>query len=161
VYSGAIVQGHTNLTDIETAIELLWRVDIDPSDIVMGFGFYGRSFTLADDSCTTPGCPFTAGGSPGPCTATSGYLAYYEIAEVLEANPSVVPVYDETAAVMYINWGDNQWVSYDNETTFKQKVDWANGIGLGGAMIWASDQGELFIAIESINDADGNNNASP
>ncbi|KAL5337437.1 hypothetical protein BJX70DRAFT_399738 [Aspergillus crustosus] len=32
------------------------------------------------------------------------------------------------------------WISYNNKTTLKQKVDWVNSVGLGGAMIWASDQ---------------------
>ncbi|GKZ28159.1 hypothetical protein AbraCBS73388_012029, partial [Aspergillus brasiliensis] len=137
---GNIVQGHTNLTDIKTAVELLWRVDTDPSKVVMGFGFYGRSFTLSDKSCSSPGCPFSSGGTAGSCTDTSGYLAYYEITDVLEKNSDITPVHDESAAVLYFTWGDGQWISYDNKTTFKQKVDWANNIGLGGAMIWASDQ---------------------
>ncbi|GKZ39502.1 hypothetical protein AbraIFM66950_000449, partial [Aspergillus brasiliensis] len=137
---GNIVQGHTNLTDIKTAVELLWRVDTDPSKVVMGFGFYGRSFTLSDKSCSSPGCPFSSGGTAGSCTDTSGYLAYYEITDVLEKNSDITPVHDESAAVLYFTWGDGQWISYDNKTTFKQKVDWANNVGLGGAMIWASDQ---------------------
>lgn len=40
---GSIVQAHTNLTDIEQALELLWRNKIDPGQVVMGLGFYGRS----------------------------------------------------------------------------------------------------------------------
>ena len=40
-------------------------------------------------------------------------------------------VYDSVAAVNYIQFGDdnNQWVSYDDAITFKQKVDWANKLG--------------------------------
>lgn len=55
---GSIVQAHTNLTEIKLAADLFWRVNIPPAKIVMGFGFYGRSFTLSDTSCTTPRCPF-------------------------------------------------------------------------------------------------------
>ncbi len=40
---GSIVQAHTNLTEIEFALELLWRNKIDPGQVVMGLGFYGRS----------------------------------------------------------------------------------------------------------------------
>ncbi|KAG9571281.1 glycoside hydrolase family 18 protein, partial [Aureobasidium melanogenum] len=137
---GAIVQGHTNLTEIKLAAELFWRVNIPPSKIVMGFGFYGRSFTLASSSCTTPGCAFSGASNPGPCTQTGGYLAYYELESVLNNNPSIKPIHDEDAAVMYFVWNNNQWISYDNAATYKQKVDWANSVGLGGAMIWASDQ---------------------
>jgi chitinase len=42
---------------------------------------------------------------------------------------------------MYFTFNGNQWVSFDNDVTFKQKADWANSVGLGGAMIWASDLG--------------------
>jgi len=49
--SGSIVQAHTNLTEIQLAVDLLWRVNVDPSQVAMGFGFYGRAFTLSDSSC--------------------------------------------------------------------------------------------------------------
>ena len=40
---GPIVQAHTNLTEIDNALELLWRNDIDPKQVTLGLGFYGRS----------------------------------------------------------------------------------------------------------------------
>lgn len=144
---GSIVQGHTNLTEIKLAMELYWRVNIPPSKLVLGFGFYGRSFTLLDPSCTSPGCPFSGASSPGPCSATGGIFAYYEVHELLkqyngQKRAAISPVHDEAAAVKYFTFDKDQWVSYDDEDTFKQKVDWANSVGLGGAMIWASDLGE-------------------
>ncbi|THX54883.1 glycoside hydrolase [Aureobasidium pullulans] len=136
---GSIVQGHTNLTEIKSAAELFWRVKIPASKIVMGFGFYGRSFTLADPSCTTPGCAFSGASMPGPCSDAAGILAHYEIEAVLDADSSIKPTYDKDAAVNYFTFDKDQWVSYDDKTTFKQKIDWANNVGLGGALIWASD----------------------
>ena len=153
---GSIVQGHTNLTEVKLAAELFWRVNIPPAKIVMGFGFYGRAFTLADPSCSKPGCPFKGASKPGSCTDTGGYLAYYEIQDILNGKGSngtssngtswkkratIDTVHDKENAVNYFTFGGDQWVSYDTKETFKQKVDWANGIGLGGALIWASDQG--------------------
>jgi chitinase len=116
-------------------------VDTDPSQVVLGFGFYGRSFTLSDASCGTPGCSFSGGGDAGVCTDTSGYLAYYEIANILEKDSSITPVHDKDAAVLYFQWNTDQWISYDNATTFKQKLEWAEEVGIGGSLIWASDQG--------------------
>lgn len=49
------------------------------------------------------------------------------------------PIHDEDAAVNYLVFDNNQWVSYDDAKTFKQKLDWANGIGMGGSLLWASD----------------------
>lgn len=142
---GSIVQGHTNLTEIKSALDLFWRVEIPPAQVVLGIGFYGRAFTLQDNSCTKPGCAFSGASDAGPCSDTGGMLAYYEIMSILQGTSTkratISPTHDKEAAVNYFTFDDNQWVSYDDKTTFKQKVDWANEIGLGGAMIWASDLG--------------------
>ncbi|KAK1752214.1 hypothetical protein QBC47DRAFT_433206 [Echria macrotheca] len=136
---GAIAQGHTNLTEIKLAAELLWRVNVKPEQVAIGFGFYGRSFELASSSCTTPGCAFKGGAKPGPCSKTSGVLMYYEIQAILDQVPGLTPVHDEDAAVKYIVWDNTQWVSYDDADTFDAKVAWANAIGFGGSLIWAVD----------------------
>ncbi|OJZ81115.1 glycoside hydrolase family 18 protein [Aspergillus luchuensis CBS 106.47] len=80
---GSIVQSHTYLMEIELAVDLFWRVNIPPEKIVMGFGFYGRSFTLAYKFCTNPVCLSKGASSPGPYSDTGGILAYYEIMAVL------------------------------------------------------------------------------
>jgi chitinase len=92
----------------------LWRNDVDPAKVLLGLGFYGRSFALNDTSCTHPGCGFdktndsSGGGKPGECTGTSGILSDYEINRVIEQyKPDVV--YDEQAAVNWMTWNDNQW----------------------------------------------------
>lgn len=142
---GSIVQGHTNLTEIKSALDLFWRVEIPPAQVVLGFGFYGRAFTLQDKTCTKPGCAFKGASDAGPCSDTAGMLAYYEIVSILQGTSkkraTIIPVHDKEAAVNYFTFDDNQWVSYDDKTTFKQKVSWADEVGLGGAMIWASDLG--------------------
>ena len=48
-----------NLTEINQSLDLLWRNNINPAKVVMGLGFYGRSFQLASPSCTAPGCGFS------------------------------------------------------------------------------------------------------
>ncbi|OTB16723.1 glycoside hydrolase family 18 protein, partial [Daldinia sp. EC12] len=136
---GAIVQGHTNLTEIQLAAQLLWRVGIKPEQVTIGFGFYGRSFELSDPSCSKPGCRFKGGARPGPCSDTSGVLQYYEIQAILKQIPGLRPVHDEKAAVKYLVFDKNQWVSYDDAETFEQKIAWANSIGIGGSLIWAAD----------------------
>lgn len=40
----------------------------------------------------------------------------------------------------YFTWNTNQWISYDDKETFQQKLEWADGIGFSGSLIWASDQ---------------------
>lgn len=108
IYTQSIVQPHTNLTEIKTALDLLWRNSIDPSRVVLGLGFYGRSFTLKDPSCNVPGCPFSGGGNPGNCTLSSGILSNAEIQRAIQAE-SLSPSMDIAAAVKYITWNQDQW----------------------------------------------------
>ncbi|KAK6433413.1 hypothetical protein LTR95_010408 [Oleoguttula sp. CCFEE 5521] len=149
---GSIVQAHTNLTEIKLAVDLLWRNNVPPGQVVIGMGFYGRSFQLESSKCSSPGCAFSGPANAGPCTNSAGTLAYFEIMDIIaDQKPDVV--HDKDAAANYIVFGDNkdQWVSYDDEVTFKQKVDWANSVGLGGVMIWSVDQDdEQFSALEGL-----------
>ncbi|KAI0436524.1 carbohydrate-binding module family 18 [Xylaria telfairii] len=136
---GNNVLAHTNITEIKLALDLLWRNEIPASKINLGLGFYGRSFQLSDPSCTKPGCQFKGGASPGPCTANSGTLAYFEIMDLIDEK-NLKPYYDKDAQAKYIVWDNDQWVSYDDEDTFKAKIDFANKLGLGGLLIWSIDQ---------------------
>lgn len=132
------VQAHTNLTEIDEAMSLLWRNGISPDKVVLGLGFYGRSFTLKDPNCKTPGCPFSGGAIAGKCTSESGILSNAEIEDIISAK-GLKPVLDRDAAVKYMSWDSDQWVSYDDDETFKMKMDYANGLCLGGTMVWALD----------------------
>jgi chitinase len=132
-FTGPYVRPHTNLTEIDEGLQLLWRNSIDPSKVSMGLGWYGRSFTLADPTCTTPGCVFSAGGTPGPCTATSGILSNAEINSVI-AEYDLTPSMDTDAAIKWITWNENQWVSYDDGQTIQIKLAYANEHCLGGTL---------------------------
>jgi hypothetical protein len=116
-------------------MKLLWRNGINPAKVVLGLGFYGRSYTLANPSCNKAGCTFTAGGPAGPCTNSVGTLSYGEIQQLIAAGAK--PVLDSKAAVQTLTYGGKNWVSYDDQTTLKMKVDYANNNCLGGTMVWA------------------------
>jgi chitinase len=73
---------------------------------------------------------------------TPGVLSYDEITGIIETN-SLDVHYDETAGVKYFEWSYNQWASYDDVVTLKQKVDFANKQGLLGLFIWAIDLDSL------------------
>ncbi|KAA8896314.1 chitinase [Sphaerosporella brunnea] len=159
-YIGPYIGAHTNLTEIDQALDLLWRNNIDPAKVTLGLGFYGRSFTLANPSCNTPGCPFTAGGNPGNCTQSAGTLSYSEIEAVISAGATVT--LDETAAVKMVTWGTDQWVSYDDQETLKMKYDYANKRCLGGMMVWAvSTDDFLGTAAAALSAATGRTGFTP
>lgn len=89
---GNIVQGHTNLTEIKLAMDLLWRNDIPPGKVILGLGFYGRAFQLQDKSCTSVGCEFAGASTKGPCTGEGGILGYFEIMDILNDKKQTIDV---------------------------------------------------------------------
>lgn len=140
-FVGPYIAPHTNITEIDLGLDLLWRSGVDPAKVVMGQGWYGRSFTLRDPSCNKPNgvCEFTGGAKAGPCSNAAGILDLEEIDDIISKN-NLKPVHDEKAAVKWITWDSNQWVSYDDTETFAQKKAFANSRCLGGLMVWAMDQ---------------------
>ncbi|RMZ85693.1 hypothetical protein DV736_g6556, partial [Chaetothyriales sp. CBS 134916] len=139
-FTGPYILPSTNLTEIKLGLDLLWRNGINPTNVNLGLALYGRSFTLSDPSCSTPNgvCEFSAGGNAGQCTQTAGILSGAEILQVL-AQTGAQPTFDTEAAVKWITWDSNQWVSYDDGDTFALKKQAANNLCLGGTMVWAVD----------------------
>ncbi|KAB2570582.1 Killer toxin subunits alpha/beta [Lasiodiplodia theobromae] len=141
---GSYIWPHTNLTEVDEALDLFWRNDISPSIINLGLGFYGRTFKLETPLCSKPGCKFGGPAGRGLCTQEAGILSYREIREIIkEVSIYGGVTYDEEAAVNYFTYGRNQgnsWVSFDDKRSFQAKIDFANKRGLAGLFIWAIDQ---------------------
>lgn len=77
IWTGAFLKGHTNLTEIEDGFDLLWRNSISSDKVVMGYGFYGRGFTMSDPQCSKPpSCMFDGPSFAGDCTGEPGILSY-------------------------------------------------------------------------------------
>ncbi|KAI0600742.1 glycoside hydrolase family 18 protein [Biscogniauxia sp. FL1348] len=138
--TGPYVRPHTNLTEIADSLSLLWRAGVSAGNVVMGLGFYGRSFTLTDPSCADPWCTFREGGKAGECTNAIGILSAAEISRIIDSGDITVQQ-DEEAVVKWIHWDADQWVSFDDEETFVAKSTFAKDMGLSGTMVWAVDQG--------------------
>lgn len=125
-YAGA----HTNLTEIDQGLNLLWRNNINPERVVMGLGFYGRSFTMKSPDCLDAGCEFTDGAKGGECTGTPGVLSAAEINKIIKGGANVK--LDKKAAVKIVTWDSNQWVSWDDKETLLMKLDYAHQRCIGG-----------------------------
>ncbi|RSL94203.1 hypothetical protein CDV31_014405 [Fusarium ambrosium] len=132
------LNAHTNLTEIELAMDLLWRNEIEPSKVVMGLGFYGRVFTAQTGTCMKPGCLFKDPGNAGECSQEKGVLLNSEIDAIVKKR-NLKPQFFKEEAVKVITFG-NQWLSYDDEETLKIKSEYAQSRCLGGVMVWAISQ---------------------
>ena len=134
-WTGPWLNAHINLTEIREALDLLWRNDINPDQIVLGIGFYGRTFTASSSSCLTPGCQFETAGKQGPCSKEAGILTNAEIMDIIKRKGLKPKIYkDETVKVA--SW-DDQWVAYDDAQTIQMKAEFSRGQCLGGLMAWA------------------------
>jgi hypothetical protein len=74
--------------------------------------------------------------TPGECTASAGTLSFAEIQRIVADDATVT--LDKDAGVQIVVFDNDQWVSYDDSETFKIKLDYANGLCLGGTMVWVS-----------------------
>ena len=137
MFEGPKVFSHTNLTEVDRCLDLLWRSKIDPTKVVLGLGLglYGRSLTLKDQFCNTPGCPISGPGLPGRHTGRAGFLSHSDLHAILEENPNITPFLDVMSAVVYMTWGD-QWILYDTEATYLMKTEFASRRCLGGTLMW-------------------------
>jgi hypothetical protein len=134
-WTGDFLNTHTNLTEITEAMDLLWRNDIHPSQVVLGTGFYGRAFTMSDRACSTPGCHFASAAQPGRCSREGGILMNSEIQAIM-AKRKVAPKLYKDEAVKVLTW-DDQWVGFDDEDTLQIKADFARSQCISGLMVWA------------------------
>lgn len=140
-WTGPYVRGHTDITEIDLGLDLLWRNGIKPADVVFGMGFYGRSFTLSSPNCYQPNgvCTFETGGRPGTCSDQSGILTYQEI-QARNSTLDVHTFYNSTSTVKFNVFDGDQWVSYDDAQSWADKKRFLSKRCLSGLMIWALDQ---------------------
>ncbi|XP_072419242.1 acidic mammalian chitinase-like [Chiloscyllium punctatum] len=112
-----------------------WRDKGAPAEkLLVGFPAFGNTYKLST-SQNDLAVPVYGGGSPGPYTGKSGFLAYHEICAFLK-DASLQNIYDQM--VPYAVKG-NEWLGYDDQKSFKTKAQWVKDNKFGGAMLWALD----------------------
>ncbi|CAF2912024.1 unnamed protein product [Rotaria sp. Silwood2] len=140
---GPYVKSHTNIKEITDVLKLFLRDGVNTNKLVLGLGYYGRSFTLADPSCTKVGCKFKGSnntnsiiiystificfkepGKPGPCTKTGGVLAWFEIEDIISKN-ELTPTFNQDSMSKILVWDNDQWVAYDDEETLAMRRKYA------------------------------------
>ena len=91
--------------------------------LTFGLGYYGRSFTLENPSCTEVGCKFSGPGKAGPCTNSPGTLAWFEIEEIIAKNQLNKPNVHSSSMSKILTWDNNQWgVSFDMMSYLRKRM---------------------------------------
>lgn len=137
---GPVVRSHTNIKEVESALELFLRDGVPSQKLVLGLAYYGRAFQLADPSCNRIDCKFIGPARAGPCTKSPGTLAWFEIRDIIESTKAE-PVYDADSMSKILTFDVDQWVAYDDDETLLLRQNFAGENCLLGTMIWSIDQG--------------------
>lgn len=124
-----------SLSNPQSQVMQAWaRAGAPKNKLVMGFAFYGKSFTLSNPSNTGLGAPATV-GQAGEFSKEGGSLYYYEVCDRIK-NRGWRRVFDDNTKSPYA-FGGNQWVGYEDVEGIKHKTDLINKEGYAGAMVWA------------------------
>jgi len=125
---------------VEFAAKMWTRLGTPKEKLVIGMPTYGRSFTLSNPSQYVVNSPASGGGTAGEYTREAGFLAYYEICEMLQKGSNYI--WDNEMKVPYLVKG-NQWVGFDDERSIRNKMDWVKDNGYAGAMVWTVDMDDF------------------
>lgn len=125
---------------VDFAAKMWTRLGTPKEKLVIGMPTYGRSFTLSDRSKYIVNSPTSGGGTAGEYTREAGFLAYYEICDMLLKGANYI--WDNEMKVPYLVQGD-QWVGFDDERSIRNKMDWIKEQGYSGAMVWSIDMDDF------------------
>ncbi|KAK6962757.1 chitinase-3-like protein 1 [Biomphalaria glabrata] len=107
----------------------------------------GKWQVLQDTSLTDLGSPtktepYGTFFKVSPEYMLPGAIVYPEICRFMLSNASTARVFDEKHKAVYLVSGEN-WISYEDTDTIREKVTWARKNGLAGFMFWSLDQDDF------------------
>lgn len=144
---GNLMRPHTDIRDIDNGLTPLWfgnyfanssKVSksrkmlnihfytdgVNPSKVVMGIAYYGRTLTAKSADCPYMGCEFSGPGKAYGCTNAAGILSNIEIRRIINETGEQ-PFLLEGAMVKELIWDNDQWVAYDDWETIALKEEFA------------------------------------
>ncbi|CAG1998794.1 unnamed protein product [Fusarium graminearum] len=158
--NGNCLRSHINRTETRNSLSMITKAGVPAEKVIVGIASYGRSFRMADKSCTGPHCLFTGSyeeseAEPGQCTGTGGYISNAELDEIYELAQEKTPGFSakrwhdtktHSDIMTYGTQGNGMtdWVAYMNDKTKEERVSWIKTLNFGGATDWAIDLADWF-----------------
>lgn len=125
--------------NVEFSVEYYLKNGVPPSKLVLGVGFYGRTFLLRDPTNPAVAAPSKTTAFAGPYTREDGFLGYNEICEKQVSESGAWRIVWQKAHQAPYMFRDNMWVSYDDDNSIGLKVAFAQSRSLAGVMVWSID----------------------
>lgn len=153
---GNCLRSHVNLTETINALSMITKAGVPSNIIAVGVSSYGRSFQMTTVGCWTEQCTYTgpdSGAYPGLCTTTPGYLANYEIDQILRHNPTAQVFRDGSSFSDIVVFNNTQWVAYMNDTNKGTRKVLFPALHFLGSADWAVD-------LQSESGGSGSNNGN-
>lgn len=126
--------GDQQLLNQEATIDAWIELGAPAEKLVLGLAMYGRTFTLKSKKMNGMNAPATEAGKSGPYTQAAGFLAYFEVCQLLKDGWK--KEWNEEQKVPFA-FKDDQWVGYDDPKSIQIKCEYAAKRKLAGAMIWS------------------------
>jgi len=123
---------------IDYAINWIMNTSTPMSKLNLGLSFYGRTLNLTDPAQHGIGASVTGAGAAGPLTKQEGFLAYYEVCQLMTDHADTVTESGRLPGTQspYVIDG-SRWTGYDDAQSLREKVDYAVQSGMGGVFIWS------------------------
>lgn len=106
--------------------------------LILGIPFYGRSFTLKDNTNHALNAQSDGLGEVGTYIRSKGVLHICDICNRTR-NHNWTVVRDEENRMGPYAYQGAQWVSYDDVDMVRVKAEYVRSMNLAGAMVWSID----------------------
>ena len=130
---------------IAKTLENCLNNNIPANKIILGMPTFGHSFagvTGLNPENNGPGKPFQFAGEPGPATQQKGFLAYFEIADIISQKQLTLGIDNITNTAYGYHISSEKWISFDVPSTIQLKAEMALNKDLMGVIFWAVDMDE-------------------
>ena len=130
------LQPHSSLELLQRLLPSLEAMEVDLEKFNLMLTLDSRSLQASSAECSIPGsgCTFKGPGPKRPCSARAGVLKYKDVIEYL-ADPDTKITFDEKNSMNYAITEKAVWISFDDNRTWREKMNIAEKAGFGGIAI--------------------------
>jgi len=147
-FHSALFATEDDVSVYEYPISVSWAVNYwiqhgaKRNQLLLGVASYGRGWKLQNSQCTKPLCPTSGSAKKGVSTKQEGFLAYYEIEDMLSRGVAT-RFFDNERKVPYVVTNDGEWIGYEDVESMRIKLEYLKLEKLRGTLLWAMDLDDI------------------